>query len=155
MKEFKVKFVDKLRRTPTVESFRFEKPDGLESVPGQFLQLIFDERDRQNHNLNKYLSFSSSPMREYIEVTKRLSHSEFSEKLRELKPTDEVLIRAPLGDCVLDKETERIGFLIGGIGITPVISMLEYIVEKNLDIDVSLFYSNRSEEEIAFKNELK
>lgn len=44
--------------------------------------------------------------------------------------------------------------MVGGIGITPVISMLEYIIDKRLQMDIELFYSNRSEEDIAFKAEL-
>ncbi|MGE4357965.1 MAG: ferredoxin--NADP reductase, partial [Candidatus Omnitrophota bacterium] len=55
---------------------------------------------------------------------------------------------------VLKEDYQKIGFLIGGIGITPVISMVEYIVDKNLSIDVSLLYSNRSKDEVAFYKEL-
>jgi len=36
-----------------------------------------------------------------------------------------------------------------------VISMLEYIIEKGLETDVLLFYSNITEDDIAFKQELK
>ncbi|MDI6606466.1 MAG: FAD-dependent oxidoreductase, partial [Candidatus Omnitrophota bacterium] len=107
-----------------------------------------------NKELNKYLSFSSSPAREYIEVTKRLSQSQFSQKLKGLNPGDQVLLKAPMGSCVFKEEYKKIGFLIGGIGITPVISIIEHIVDKELDTDLVLFYSNRTPEEIAFKKEL-
>ena len=86
--------------------------------------------------MNKYLSFSSSPTNDYIEVTKRLSDSVFSQKLKALKPSDEVLLKGPSGNCVLKEEYKKIGFLIGGIGITPVISMIEYIVDKKLVINI-------------------
>ena len=49
---------------------------------------------------------------------------------------------------------EKIAFLIGGIGITPVISIIEHICDKKLSTDVALLYSNRNEDEIAFKKEL-
>jgi len=154
MKEIKVKLTEKITRTPTVVSFRFALKEKIDFIPGQFLQIIFDEQNRGNRELNKYLSFSSSPTREYIEVTKRLSNSQFSERLRSLKPGDDVLIKAPMGECVLRDEYKKIAFLIGGIGITPVISIIEYIVDKKLNVDVSLVYSNRTEEEIAFRQEL-
>ncbi|MCX5715170.1 MAG: xylene monooxygenase, partial [Candidatus Omnitrophica bacterium] len=73
---------------------------------------------------------------------------------RELKVNDEVLFKLPLGSCTFENSYKKIAFLIGGIGITPVISIIEYIMDKKLDTDVCLVYSNRSEEEIAFKNEL-
>lgn len=143
-----------IKRTPTVESFRFTIKEKPEFVPGQFLQVIFDENNKDNKKLNKYLSFSSSPAREYIEVTKRLSESLFSLRLRSLRINDAVLLKAPMGNCVFRQEYKKIGFLIGGIGITPVISIIEYITGKKLDTDVLLFYSNQTEQDIAFKEEL-
>ena len=153
MEESKVKLIANIKRTPSVESFRFS-PKKIAFIPGQFLQLIFDEDNEDNKNLNKYLSFSSSPSKDYIEVTKRLSDSDFSSRLKGLKINQELLIKAPLGNCIFKEEYKKIAFLIGGIGITPVISIIEYIMDKKLDTDVALFYSNRTEEEIAFRQEL-
>ncbi|MDD5583451.1 MAG: FAD-dependent oxidoreductase [Candidatus Omnitrophica bacterium] len=153
MKEVYVKFVERVPRTSATESFRFSSPVKIDFIAGQFMQVIFDRGVRGNKGLNKYLSFSSSPTKEYIEVTKRLSESDFSKQLRALKAGDEVLVNAPMGSCVFKDEYKKICFLIGGIGITPVISILEYIIEKSLGTDVLLFYSNRTEE-IAFKKEL-
>ena len=121
---------------------------------GQFLQVIFDEKEKSNKDLNKYLSLCSSPGKDNIEVTKRISASEFSKRLVSLKTGDEVLLKMPMGDCVFKEEYKNIGFLIGGIGITPVISIIEYIIERKLDTNVYLFYSNRNENDIAFKSEL-
>lgn len=154
MKELRARLTQRIVRTPTVESFRFILTEKLNFIPGQFLEVVFDEKNKNNKELNKYLSFSGSPEREYIEVTKRLSNSSFSSRLKDLSIKDQVLIRAPLGTCVFKDDYKRIGFLIGGIGITPVISIIEYIVNRKLDTDVILVYSNRTEAEIAFKPEL-
>ena len=154
MNLFKVKFKERVKRVGAVASFRFipdRKPD---FIPGQFLQVIFDPVNSGNRLLNKYLSFSASPERDYLEVTKRLSGSDFSDKLEALQPGDEVWLKGPLGNCVFRPEQRKIGFLIGGIGITPVISILEYIADRKLKTDVVLLYSNRSEEEIAFRPEI-
>jgi ferredoxin-NADP reductase len=154
MRELRARLIERIRRTDTVESFRFAPAEKLDFIAGQFMQVILDERSRDNKELNKYLSFSSSPMRAYIEFTKRLSQSVFSQRLRALKPGDEVLLKAPLGACVFKAEYPKIGFLIGGIGITPVISIIEYITEKKIGTDTVLFYSNRNEADIAFRAEL-
>jgi len=150
----KAKLVSRIRRTPTTESFRFLPEKKINFIPGQFLQLIFDPDNPGNKELNKYLSFSCSPACDYIEVTKRLSESKFSQALKGLKPLDEIVINAPLGACVFKEEYKKIAFLIGGIGITPVISIIEHIADKKIDTDICLVYSNRAEEEIAFKQEL-
>ena len=148
---FTAELLSRIQRTPTVESFRFRSERKIDFAPGQFLSVIFDEEDPQNKSLNKYLSFSSSPTKDYIEVTKRLSGSEFSKKLKALTIGQRVSFQGPLGSCIFKPEYAKIGFLIGGIGITPVMSILEYIADKNLATDAYLLYSNRNEEEIAFR----
>jgi ferredoxin-NADP reductase len=154
MQGIRVKFIEGIKRTATIESFRFAAAGGVDFEAGQFLQLIFDEANPSNKVLNKYLSFSCAPGKDYIEVTKRLSESSFSVRLRSLKAGDEVFIKAPLGSCVFRSDYRKIAFLIGGIGITPVISIIEHIATAKIPTDAVLFYSNRSEEEIAFKEEL-
>jgi len=150
----KGKLIEKIRRVDTVESFRFELSEKLDFFPGQFLKVLIDENDPNNKELNKYLSLSSSPTKNYIEVTKKLSQSTFSNKLASLSVGDEVGFKGPLGNCAFKDEYKKICFLIGGIGITPVVSIVEYIAEKKLPTEVTLFYSNKREEDIAFRKEL-
>ena len=154
MNLFKVKFKERVKRTDTIESFRFIPEQKPNFIPGQFLQVIFDPANSDNQLLNKYLSFSASSERDYLEFTKRLSDSDFSNRLKALQPGDEVWLKGPLGNCVFREEQPKIGFLIGGIGITPVISILEYITDRKLKTEVVLLYSNRTEKEIAFKPEI-
>ncbi len=152
MWQFESAVSEVIQRTPHIKSFRFPRPaSGVDYLAGQFffVTIKVHGQDAVHH-----FSFSSSPTDQgYIEFTKRLSASNFSQKLRDLKPEDEVLLKAPLGNCVFKEEYQKIGFLIGGIGITPVVSIVEYIAGKKLNTDVLLFYSNRSEEETAFKQE--
>lgn len=151
---YKIKLIEKIKRTPTILSLRFSLSPAINFIPGQFLKVIFDESNYNNQELNKNLSFSSSPLKDYIEITKRVSESAFSQRLKGLEMGDRICIQAPRGQCTFNDNYKKITFLIGGIGITPVISILEYIQDKNLNTDTLLFYSNRTEEEIAFKEEL-
>ncbi|MBP7087885.1 MAG: FAD-dependent oxidoreductase [Candidatus Omnitrophica bacterium] len=145
--------IQRLKRTSDIESFRFSVSEKINFLPGQFLKVLFDTKNSNNKELNKYLSFSSSPTKDYIEVTKKLTGSAFSERLNALETGDKVYFQGPLGNCIFKAEYKKIAFLIGGIGITPAISIIEYIYDKKLDNDVVLLYSNRTEE-IAFKKEL-
>ena len=155
MTPVQAKFVQRVRRTETIESFRFHFEHRPDFLPGQFLKIIFDAENLNNRDLNKFLSFSSAPQTPYIEVTKRLSQSAFSNKLRQLNENTTVSFLAPYGQCVFKEEYQKIGFLIGGIGITPVMAILEYIFFKKLPVDVCLLYSNRREPEIAFKEDIR
>jgi glycine betaine catabolism B len=154
MNTFQGVLIERIRRTATVESFRFKLAENLSFEPGQFLKLVFDQNDLNNKKLNKYLSFSASPEKDYIEVTKRLSESDFSNALKALNPGHRVMIQGPMGNCVFKDNYPKIGFLVGGIGITPVISIIEYIIERKISTDIVLVYSNRNYGEIAFRQEL-
>jgi len=141
-------------RTPAITSFVFERPNDLTYLPGQYLQVIFDEKNRANTAINKLLSFSSTPGEQYIEITKRSSGSEFCQRLLALKPGDKVRMVGPKGDCVFCGEYKKIAFLSGGIGITPVVSIVGSIASKKLSTDVCLLYCTRTERDIAFKDTL-
>jgi len=45
--------------------------------------------------------------------------------------------------------------LSGGIGITPLRSMIKYSIDRGLNFDIILLYSNRYENDIAFRDELE
>ena len=147
-------FTESIQRTESVTSYRFRLEEDVDFKPGQFLQVMFDETHKSNKDMNKYLSLSCSPNKDFIEVTKRLSGSQFSASLRALEKGDRILFKAPLGNCIYKDEYSSIGFLIGGIGITPVISILEYISEKGLATEACLLYSNRYSSDIAFRDVL-
>ncbi|MFH1459030.1 MAG: FAD-dependent oxidoreductase [Candidatus Omnitrophota bacterium] len=154
MPEFKANFIEKIQRTSSIVSFRFKPQGAIDFLSGQFLKVMFDAGNKKNNILNKYLSFSCAPGQDYFEITKRLSQSDFSKKLTSLQKKDEILFAGPLGKCVLCKSDKKICFLVGGIGITPIISIIEDVLAKKLDTNIILFYSNRNLEEIAFKKEL-
>lgn len=154
MSIIKADLIERIARTAAIESFRFKAREKFNFFPGQFTQVLFDPENPNNKELNKFISFSSSPEKGYIEVTKRLSDSPFSRKLKSLQTGDDVFFSPPMGNCIFKEYYERVGFLIGGIGITPAISVIEYIVDKGLNTDICLVYSNRTEEDIAFKKEL-
>jgi ferredoxin-NADP reductase len=149
-----LEFNQKIQRSTSVKSFRFYPKSPIDFIPGQFAKILFNKDNVSDKELNKYLSFSASPGKDYIEFTKKLSQSKFSKKLDSLSKKDKVFIQAPLGNCVFKDEYKKIAFLIGGIGITPVISIIEYIVGKKLNTNLVLFYSNRTDKNIAFKQEL-
>ena len=46
----------------------------------------------------------------------------------------------------------KVLYLVGGIGVTPVISMLEDVYPKGKSLDAVLLYANRSPEDAAFKD---
>ncbi len=151
---FETKVLDIIQRTPNVKSFRFEPVERVDFKPGQFFFVTIKINDKER---TKHFSFSNSPAeREYVEFTKRLTGSEFSNALNNLKIGDWAKLKMPYGGFTLDYVKDRgkkIAFLSGGIGVTPIRSMCKYIVDGNIDLDVKVIYGNRTEKDIVFKKD--
>ena len=139
------------RITPSVHDITLRKPSGFSFLPVQFTFLTLMTEMGSD---TRPMSLAASPTRPYIEYGVRLSDSPYKRAFASLQPGDEVVVRGPFGDFVLDEERPAV-LVAGGIGITPLKGMAEYAVDKRLDIPVRLLYSNRSLDEIAYKKELE
>jgi len=133
-----------------VLSVRFERPDGYRFAAGQYLALTIQTAEGAQ---TKPFSHSSATDDAYLEITTRLSGSAFKAALSELRPGDRVRIAGPAGRLTLPVDEPRVAFLLGGVGITPVISMLRSQDPGTAPREV-LFYGNRDLECIPFVEEI-
>lgn len=79
----------------------------------------------------------------------------FKRVLKKFNSGDEILMDDPHGDLRLHNNPDRDAvFLTGGIGITPVRSIILDATQKKLPHKIFLFYSNRRLEDAAFFREL-
>lgn len=149
--EFETEVIEVIQRTGDVKSFRFAVPGEVDFMPGQF---FFVTIRIDNKEATKHFSFSNSPTEKgYIEFTKRLTESEFSRALDRLKVGDWAKIKMPYGQFTFKGEYEKIAFLAGGIGITPIRSICKFICDEKLSVDVVLIYGNKTEKDIVFKED--
>ncbi len=158
MWQFDTKVAEVIQRTPDIKTFRFDV-QGREDVTyeaGQFffVTIKIDGREAVHH-----FTISSSPTetaeKGYLEFTKRITASEYSQALDSMKPGDWARLRGAEGDFVLPAKEGKLAFLSGSIGVTPLRSMLRFIVDKKLGFDVVLIYGNNTWENIAFREELE
>jgi ferredoxin-NADP reductase len=125
--------------------------------PGQYAQIkllnpiYYDEEGN-----SRLFSICSSPTKNYLMFTTRALDSAFNKNILELPIGSEAVIGEPGGNTVLHKDSSVPAvFLIGGIGITPVRCMIEYITECNLHYKSYLFFSNPDSKSMAFFNEFE
>jgi ferredoxin-NADP reductase len=151
--QFESELSQVVRQSPEIKTFRFPiYTKGMRYLPGQFffLTIKIGGKDAIHH-----FSFSSSPTEKgYIEFTKRITGSVFSQTLDTMKPGTWARLRGPEGFFTLPRKHRRLAFLSGGIGITPLRSMLRYIADKGLAYDIVMLYGNKKYEDIPFRNEL-
>jgi ferredoxin-NADP reductase len=152
MTKFEADVIELIQRTKYIMSVRFNKPKGFQYHPGQFIFVTLGDGES---GMTKHFSISSSPTEDFIEITKRLTGHPFANALAALKVGESVLLKGPFGNFTFDGEHKKIGMISGGIGITPLRSMIKYSIDKGLRTDIILLYSNRNENDIAFNDEFE
>jgi ferredoxin-NADP reductase len=135
---------------PVAKSISFSRPEGFDFLPGQHA-LFYINKDGA-----RPFTMTSSPLdRRLIEFgIKRVG--DFTSKMFNLKKGDEVEITGPLGTFFFEEEIkDDLVFIAGGSGITPFISMMRYIEDKNLKNKITLIYSVKKSDEIMFLGEIE
>lgn len=144
--------------TPDTQTFTFELDNSLDYQPGQYVTLKLADVDDPRGPQRPFTLSSSPTEKKRIAITLRQTGSPFKKALQQLAEqqkdiSDQIKVRGPMGDFTLD--TERAALMIaGGIGITPFRSMIRDLYDRGVNIPVVLLYSNRTAEDIAFRDEL-
>lgn len=125
---------------------------------GQFLSLIFHFGERE---IRRSYSLNSSPdVDEDLSITvKRIDNGEISRFLHhEIKVGDELTAQDPKGLFIyqIAEDVERTVFLFAaGVGVTPLFSILKTALVREKRSKIVLVYSNKSEADTLFLDELK
>jgi ferredoxin-NADP reductase len=130
----------------------------LDFRPGQyFFVTLPDVGHHDDRGLRRHITIVTSPNEKgVLGLATRMRDSAFKRSLRALPVGTEVEVEQPKGDFALPDETSRpLVFVAGGIGITVFRSMLRFIHEERLPYQVTLIYSNRDRESMAFLDELQ
>lgn len=142
-----------------VKTFRFGRPRGgpipFEYLAGQFVTLHVAPRGIPTKR--SYTIVSSPTWHDRIEITvKRENHGLVSRWLHdELRIGDEVEIEAPSGNFVfIGKEADSVVLIGGGVGITPLMSAVRYLVATNWPGKMHLILGFRSPRDLIFRDEL-
>lgn len=145
--------------THDVRTFRLVAPDGgplpFEHVAGQYLnlQLTIDGK-----RVNRSYTIASSPTRSaYCEISvKKAANGYGSKHLHETwREGDRVKVSAPAGVFVFaGHEAERVVLLAGGIGITPMMSVVRSLTDRGWRGDIHLVFSVRFVKDVVFRDEL-
>lgn len=150
--EYPTRVIEVLPMSKNAVSIRFAKPAGFTYLPGQYM---FITLRRGEENLVKHLTISSSPTEPFLEVTKGLTGHPFANAISALVSGNEAVITGPFGEFTFEGEYERVVFLSGGIGITPLRSMIRNATDRGLSTRILLLYSARSGADVIFGIEME
>lgn len=138
--------------THNVKQFIIEKPDGFTFTPGQATELSINQPDWENEK-NPF-TFTCLADTHYLEFTIKIytDHKGVTNHLGELKVGDELILREAWGAI----EYKGPGYFIaGGAGITPFIAILRQLHKDGQLSGNTLFFSNKTDDDIILADELK
>lgn len=148
-----------IRETPDALTIVFSQhPEGaFEYLPGQYLTLIFTINGQEER---RAYSLCSSPYTDaFLAVTvKRVPEGKVSGFInRSLMLGDAIEALPPMGRFTVAPEEDNTNHYVligGGSGITPLMSMIKSVLEKEPLSKLTLIYANRNEDQTIFRREL-
>jgi ferredoxin-NADP reductase len=146
-----------------VKTLRFTPPDGrplpFGYLPGQFLSLTVRPEGKDGKPVRRSYTIASSPtQRDYAEITvKRVEQGVASGYLHDrVKEGDRLEVSAPFGSFTFTgREADSIVLLGGGVGITPLMTVIRYLTDHGWPNDIYLLYSCRTSRDFIFREELE
>lgn len=145
--------------TPDVRTFRLMREDGqplpFEHKPGQYLNLALTI---DGQRVNRSYTIASSPTRGHsCEVTvKRSPTGHGSCHLHDQIRAGSVLhVSAPAGRFVFTgDDADRVILIAGGVGITPLMSIIRYLTDRCWPGQIYLLFSAKQQADLIFADEL-
>ena len=157
MAVYKTKLIKKEEVAEGTMAFYFEKPAGFDFIAGQYVTVtLINPPETDDEGNSRFFSLITAPYENCLGVATRIRDTAFKRILKNLPLDSEIMIAGPDGSFCLHKDASQPAvFLIGGIGITPIFSILKNASYEKLPHKLFLFYSNKRPEDAAFLEELR
>lgn len=151
-----LKLTDKAEIAAGTTEYRFTPSFPVQFDPGQYLEWTLPHKKADSRGIRRYFTIASSPTEPVVRLAVRHSEkgSSFKRELTNLKPGDTIFATSLKGEFVLPKNyvNEKFVFVAGGIGVTPFRSHLQYLRDQGQPVDVTMFYCNSTEADIAYRS---
>jgi len=151
--------IDKVvTETPEVKSFYLKPTDG-KNIPaysgGQYIGLKVNPEDSEFDEIRQY-SLSGKGDDSFLRISTKAEFSGLvSNHLHQSEAGAKVLLQAPTGVFTLNSKAKKHVFISGGVGVTPMISILYDALKKEIQGEDLLFIQcARDQENIILKDEL-
>jgi len=159
MAEYQMTLVDRQRIARDTMAFWFDSNGAsFEFRAGQHADFVFTHPCEGSESDNsRTFSLASSPHdKGLVMIAMRMRKTAFKSALKAAALGTKFIVSRPRGSFTLHRDVTRPAvFLAGGIGITPIRSILQWATQERLPHKLYLFYSNREADDAAFIEELE
>lgn len=127
---------------------------GFHFQPGQFAWLTARSTPFADKEHPFSLASSAEQKGQVEQSIKELG--QFTNTIKQLKPGTRVYLDGPYGSFSIDRfpQAENLIMIPGGIGITPIMSMLRTMAQRGDKRPILLLYANREWETVTFREEI-
>jgi glycine betaine catabolism B len=137
-----------------IMTFKFTKDGYPEYKAGQFAFFPMDNVDNDSKGPVRHFSLTSSPTEDVLIISTRIRDSPYKQRLSTIQEGTKIKVSKAQGNFVLhDDYSKPAIFLSGGIGVTPFRSMIKYATDEQLPLKITMFDSNRNNQNILYKAE--
>ncbi|MGH7155318.1 MAG: FAD-dependent oxidoreductase [Acetobacteraceae bacterium] len=138
-------------------AFHFAKPKGFEFRAGQFADYtLIDPPETDADGDTRGFSLVQAPYEPDLVAATRMRDTAFKRVLKNLPIGAEVKLDAPYGDFTLQKtESTPAVFIIGGIGVTPVRSMVAQATHDRTAHRILLLHAGRIPAELPLRDDFE
>ena len=147
-------FVGSEETAHNIKTFWFKPEQPVRYQAGQFTEIYLPHDNPDGRGIKRWFTLSSSPTEELLSITTKFaSHqgSSFKQCLAQLKPGTLLRLADPMGDFVLPRDkTIPLVFVAGGMGVTPMRSMVKWLLDNGEKRQIHLIYAVTEEDELAF-----
>lgn len=153
----KIKLLKKAVVADGTMAFHFAKPDGFEFRAGQFADYtLLDPAETDEEGNTRAFSLVQAPYEPELVAATRMRDTAFKRVLKSLPIGTEVKLDGPYGDFTLHKTaTTPAVFIIGGIGVTPVRSMIAQATHDRTGHQLTLLHASGTPAALPFREDFE
>src|SRR5688572_29094356 len=153
---YRIKLKNRRQIAEGTMAFHFEKPEGFAYKAGQFGDYtLIDPAETDAEGNIRGFSLASAPYEDFLMFATRMRDTAFKRVLKTMELGTELTLDAPYGSFTLHNNASIPAvFLTGGIGVTPVRSIVRQAAHEKLPHKIFLFDSNNRPEDAPFLDEL-
>lgn len=133
----------------TVKTAEFSLAEPVSPKPGQ-CSTFFLLKEDGSFGEGRVYSLSSSPLwTDKAAITFRMTPN-FPTKIASIQPGQKMGFFGPYGNFVFNDSLGSAVFLAGGVGVSPLLSMIKNVDEKSLPVKMTLIHSCRTVQTAPF-----
>ena len=150
-----LKLKERIRIAPDIYDFVFAHGRNFAFAPGQYMEWTLGHHSPDARGNRRYYTLASAPTEKTLRLGVKIyqESSTFKQAMLKMNVGDEIVAGQLSGDFTLpENPRQKCVFIAGGVGVTPFRSMIKYLLDTHRPRPITLFYANKTADDILYKD---